>query len=262
MPLADFMTLASGALVGLTLGLIGGGGSILAVPLLIYAVGMSSPHVAIGTSAIAVAANALMGVFLHARAKSVKWPCALVFAASGVVGALAGASFGKAVDGEVLLSLFGLVMIAVGVSMLVRRNDGGNPEVHLNQASARELLPSLIGYGIAVGALSGFFGIGGGFLIVPGLINATNMPIIYAVGSSLVSVAAFGFATSSSYAFAGLIDWHVAALLLGGGVAGAIAGTMLSRRLASRKQLLTQTFAGIVILVGLYVTMRGIAFLS
>jgi len=143
--------------------------------------------------------------------------------------------------------------------MLIRRKDGGNPDVHLDQASARELLPSLVGYGLAVGALSGFFGIGGGFLIVPGLINATNMPIIYAVGSSLVSVAAFGFATSSSYAFAGLIDWHIAALLLGGGVVGAVAGTALSQRLASRKQLLTQTFAGIVILVGLYVTGRGVA---
>jgi len=105
MPFMDIMALASGALVGLALGLIGGGGSILAVPLLIYAVGMSSPHVAIGTSAVAVAANALIGVFLHARAKSVKWPCALVFAASGVVGAFAGAGVGKAVDGQLLLSV-------------------------------------------------------------------------------------------------------------------------------------------------------------
>jgi uncharacterized membrane protein YfcA len=259
MLLADILALASGGLIGLSLGLIGGGGSILAVPLLIYVVGIASTHLAIGTSAVAVAANAAAGVFLHARAKTVKWPCALVFAASGVVGAFAGAMLGKAVDGQLLLSLFGLVMIAVGVSMLVRRNDGGDPAVRLDWASARALLPSLIGYGFGVGVLSGFFGIGGGFLVVPGLISATNMPILFAVGSSLVSVAAFGFATASSYALSGLIDWPVAGLMLGGGIAGALAGTALARRLAARKRMLVQVFATIVILVGLYVSARGVA---
>lgn len=255
--IADLLTLASGGLVGLTLGLIGGGGSILAVPLLIYVVGISSPHIAIGTSAIAVAANALTGVLFHARAKTVKWPCALVFAASGVVGAFAGAKLGKAVGGEFLLFLFGLVMIGVGISMLLRKSAGGNPDVHLDQASARKLLPSLVAYGLGVGALSGFFGIGGGFLIVPGLINATDMPILNAVGSSLVSVAAFGLATAASYAMSGLVDWHVAALLLAGGIAGALAGTALAGRLATRKALLARVFAVIVMIVGLYVTARG-----
>lgn len=259
--LADLMAVGAGGLVGLTLGLIGGGGSILAVPLLIYVVGIASPHIAIGTSAVAVAANALAGVALHARAKTVKWPCAVVFAAAGVVGALAGARLGKAVDGELLLALFGLVMIAVGLSMLRRGAQGGNPDVRLDLASARALLPSLSGYGFAVGALSGFFGIGGGFLIVPGLINATAMPILNAVGSSLVSVAAFGAATAASYAASGLVDWHVAALLLGGGLVGALAGTFLARRLAARKAALVRLFAGVVILVGLYVSARGIAVL-
>ncbi|MEN6544144.1 sulfite exporter TauE/SafE family protein [Parvibaculum sp.] len=257
--LADILTLGSGALIGLTLGLIGGGGSILAVPLLVYVVGVASPHVAIGTSAIAVAANALVGVALHARARSVKWPCALVFAGSGIVGAFLGARVGKAVGGEFLLFLFGLVMIAVGVTMLLRKGEGGNPDVHLDQASAPALLPSLTGYGLGVGLLSGFFGIGGGFLIVPGLINATNMPILFAVGSSLVSVAAFGLATASSYALAGLVDWHVAALLLAGGVVGALIGTALARKLAAKKALLARIFAVIVMLVGLYVSARGLA---
>lgn len=255
---ADLVTLAAGALVGLTLGLIGAGGSILAVPLLVYVVGVASPHVAIGTGAIAVAANALAGVLLHARAKTVKWPCALVFAASGVVGAFGGARLGKMVDGELLLGLFGLVMIAVGISMFLRKGDGGNADVHLDRASARRLLPSLVGYGFAVGLLSGFFGIGGGFLIVPGLIGATNMPILFAVGSSLVSVSAFGFATASSYALAGLVDWHAAALLLAGGLAGAVLGTALARRLAARKALLVRIFAALVIAIGLYVAGQGV----
>jgi uncharacterized membrane protein YfcA len=256
------MSLLSGGIVGLTLGLIGGGGSILAVPLLLYAVGLSSTHVAIGTSAVAVAANASVGVALHARARTVKWPCALVFAAAGIAGAFAGAKMGKAVDGKLLLSLFGLIMIAVGATMLRRKTDGGDPDVHLDRESARKLLPSLAGYGLAVGGLSGFFGIGGGFLIVPGLINATNMPVINAVGSSLVSVAAFAVATAASYAFSGLIDWHVAALMLAGGAAGALAGTALSRRLASQKQMLGRVFAAVVIAVGLYVAVQGAAALG
>ena len=258
MPLADILALGSGGLVGLTLGLIGGGGSILAVPLLIYVVGVSSTHVAIGTSAVAVAANAAVGAFFHARANTVKWPCAIVFAASGIVGAFIGAKIGKAVDGQVLLSFFGLVMIAVGVSMLRRKNNVGDPDVHLDQKTAYRLLPSLIGYGLGVGVLSGFFGIGGGFLIVPGLINATNMPILYAVGSSLVSVAAFGAATASSYAISGLVDWRLAGLMLAGGAGGALLGVALSRHLASKKQMLSRIFAAIAIVVGLYVTVHGV----
>ena len=106
--LAAAIALASGGLIGLVLGLIGGGGSILAVPLLVYAVGVPSAHVAIGTAAFAVALNAATSLGLHAWRTSIRWPCALVFSAAGVGGALAGAAFGKSVDGQKLLALFGL----------------------------------------------------------------------------------------------------------------------------------------------------------
>lgn len=258
MSVMDLATLLSGGLIGLTLGVIGGGGSILAVPLLLYVVGVNSTHIAIGTSAVAVAANAVAGALLHARAHTVKWPCAIVFAVAGVAGAFFGAWIGKAVNGQLLLALFGLVMIGVGLSTLRKKADNGDPDVHLDAQSARRLMPSLVGFGLGVGTLSGFFGIGGGFLIVPGLIGATNMPILFAVGSSLVSVAAFGSATAISYAQSGLVDWHLAALLLAGGVVGALAGSALSRKLAARKRLLSYVFAGVVILVGLYVTSQGL----
>ncbi|MDO8423460.1 MAG: sulfite exporter TauE/SafE family protein [Parvibaculum sp.] len=257
MSLADLAALLSGGLIGLTLGVIGGGGSVLAVPLLLYVVGVNSTHIAIGTSAVAVAANAAAGAFFHARAHTVKWPCAIVFAVTGVAGAFLGAWIGKAVNGQLLLALFGLVMVVVGLSMLRKNADSGDPDVHLDTQSARRLMPSLVGFGLGVGSLSGFFGIGGGFLIVPGLIGATNMPILYAVGSSLVSVAAFGSATAISYAQSGLVDWRLAALLLAGGVVGALGGSVLSRRLAGRKQLLTYVFAAVVILVGIYVSYQG-----
>jgi len=105
------LLLSSGALVGVMQGLVGGGGSILAVPLLVYLVGVPSAHVAIGTSAVAVALNAASGLATHARLGTVKWPCALVFSAAGVAGALLGAKLGKQLDGTGLLALFGLLMI-------------------------------------------------------------------------------------------------------------------------------------------------------
>lgn len=256
--LQAMLSVASGSLVGFTLGLVGGGGSILAVPLLVYVVGVPSPHIAIGTSAIAVAASAAANLAGHARARTVKWPCALVFAISGIVGAAGGAQFGKTVDGSRLLMLFGVLMVVVGLTMLRPRKSGGNPDVTLNAESMPKLLPLLIGVGAAVGALSGFFGIGGGFLIVPGLIGATAMPLINAIGSSLVSVTAFGLTTAASYAWSGLVDWSLAFLFIVGGALGGLAGIRLAHHLAGYKHALTLTFSGIIIIVGLYVIVKSI----
>ncbi len=256
--LQAMLSVASGSLVGFTLGLVGGGGSILAVPLLVYVVGVPSPHIAIGTSAIAVAASAAANLAGHARARTVKWPCALVFAISGIVGAAGGAQLGKTVDGSRLLMLFGVLMVVVGLTMLRPRKSGGNPDVTLNAESMPKLLPLLIGVGFAVGALSGFFGIGGGFLIVPGLIGATAMPLINAIGSSLVSVTAFGLTTAASYAWSGLVDWSLAFLFIVGGALGGLAGIRLAHHLAGYKHALTLTFSGIIIIVGLYVIVKSI----
>ncbi len=254
------LSIGSGSLVGFTLGLVGGGGSILAVPLLVYVVGVSSPHVAIGTSAIAVAFSAALSLTGHARAHTVKWPCALVFALSGIVGAAGGAQLGKMVDGARLLTLFGILMIVIGGTMLRPRQSGGNPDVALTRDTMRSMLPLLIGAGLLVGALSGFFGIGGGFLVVPGLIGATAMPLINAIGSSLVSVAAFGLTTAASYAWSGLVDWPLAGLFIVGGALGGLFGTKLARHLAGHKNALGRIFAGIVIAVGLYVVVRSVVF--
>lgn len=256
--LHQLLAVASGSLVGFTLGLVGGGGSILAVPLLVYVVGVASPHIAIGTSAIAVAVSAASNLAGHARARTVKWPCALVFAVAGIAGAAGGAQLGKMVDGSRLLMLFGVLMVVVGLTMLRPRKSGGNPDVKLTRETMPKLLPLLIGVGFAVGALSGFFGIGGGFLIVPGLMGATAMPLINAIGSSLVSVTAFGL-TATSYAWSGLIDWPLAFLFIVGGALGGLLGIRLAHHLAAGyKHALTLTFSGIVIAVGLYVIARSI----
>jgi uncharacterized membrane protein YfcA len=257
--LQDVLATGSGVLVGFVLGLIGGGGSVLAVPLLVYVVGVSSPHVAIGTSAVAVAVSALFNLVGHARAGRVKWPCALVFAASGVIGAALGSTFGKRFDGEKLLVLFGVLMIVIAGFMLWKGGDGGDVGVRLTRKTASRLMPLLLTYGTGVGALSGFFGVGGGFLVVPGIMAATDMPLIFAVGSSLVSVLAFGLTTAGNYALSGFIDWTLVIFFIGGGVVGGAVGRLLSERLASERQALARVFAGFVGVVGGYIVWRGIA---
>ena len=255
--LQALLTIISGSAVGFTLGLVGGGGSILAVPLLVYAVGVGSAHVAVGTGAVAVAAAAALNIAGHARAKTVKWPCALVFTAAGILGAAGGAHLGKMMDGGRLLMLFGVLMVVVGLAMTIPRKSSGNPDVRLTRETMPRLLPLLIGAGLLVGGLSGFFGIGGGFLIVPGLIGATAMPLINAIGSSLVAVTAFGLTTAASYAWSGLIDWPLAALFILGGGLGGLIGTRLAHRLAGHKRTLTLVFSGLVVAVGLYVIARA-----
>jgi uncharacterized membrane protein YfcA len=254
---SDGAALLSGVLVGFVLGLIGGGGSVFATPLLVYFVGVRDPHVAIGTGATAVAVNALFNLFGHARAGHVKWPCASVFAASGILGAVMGSSLGKVFDGQRLLLLFGVLMLVVAAQMAFKRSPQSDKNVTMTAVNARSMIPGLVSFGLLVGVLAGFFGIGGGFLVVPGILAATGMPMIAAVGSSLVSVTAFGAATAANYAISGLVDWRVAALLLAGGVVGGIFGGMLAQRVAVRKRTLAQIFAALVACVGVYVIYRG-----
>lgn len=253
--LADILALICGAAVGMVLALIGGGGSILATPALLYVVGVANPHMAIGTSALAVSINAFANLIPHARRGNVRWRCAAVFAGSGVAGAAIGASLGKLTDARVLLPLFALAMILIGVLMLRPRKSEGDSDVVLN----RENAPRLAGYGLAAGAVSGFFGIGGGFLIVPGLIAASGMSMIQAVGSSLFSVGTFGATTAATYALDGLVDWRVAGLFVFGGVIGGIMGAGLAEHLAKQRGMLQRVFAGVVFVVAAYMLYRSFA---
>ena len=247
-PVQYVLAALSGGMVAFSLGLVGGGGSILAVPLMIYLVGVTNPHVAIGTSALSVAASAATALVSHARAGNVKWRCALMFAASGVVGAFGGSTLGKAIDGQKMLALFAIVMVIVGAMMLRGRGDVGNPGAACNRQNA----PKVLGFGLGSGAFSGFFGIGGGFLIVPGLVASTGMPILNAIGSSLVAVTAFGLTTALNYAVSGLIDWPLAALFIAGGVVGSLAGTAAAKRLAAQAGLLKTVFAALIFAVATY----------
>ncbi len=203
----DLLAIASGSIVGFVLGLVGGGGSILAVPLLVYVVGVPSPHIAIGTSAIAVALSAAANLAGHARAQNRE-----VALRSHICdrrhdrcgrrrAAWQNGGWRKAV---------GFVR---GFDDYHRHNHAKAAQVCREsrcQTHARKRVANAAvadRFGLAVGVMSGFFGIGGGFLIVPGLIGATAMPLINAIGSSLVSVTVFGLTTATSYAWSGFVDW-------------------------------------------------------
>jgi len=248
-----FLGAGAGAVVGFSLGLVGGGGSILAVPLIVYLVGVKDPHLAIGTSAFAVAANAAANLVNHARGGTVKWKIAGLFAGAGVIGALVGSTLGKAIDGQQLLALFAVLMLVVGALMMRGRSASGDATVLLTRQNA----PKLIGTGTATGILSGFFGIGGGFLIVPSLMYSTRMPIYYAVGSSLVGVTAFGLTTAFNYAMSGWVDWPLAFAFVGGGVVGGLFGSRLARHLSDKKGALNSVFAALIFVVAIYMLYRS-----
>src|SRR5271154_3405414 len=253
-PLQTAAAIGSGVIVGFTLGLVGGGGSILALPLLLYVVGMPDPHLAIGTSAVAGAVNAFANLVPHARERHVRWHPALVFAAAGLAGAFVGSSIGKAVDGRRLLILFALLMLFVAAMMLRGRRAASGPvgtERPVNLWRLGQI-------GLGVGSLSGFYGIGGGFLVVPGLILGTGMPTIAAIGSALVAVGVFGTTTALNYAASGLVDWPVALLFMAGGIGGGWIGARLAKRLSAQRQTLTRLLGCMLVVVSGYMLYRSL----
>lgn len=253
MLLSDVLAIASGAAVGLILALIGGGGSILATPALLYVVGVADAHVAIGTSALAVSLNAFANLVNHAKRGNVHWPAASIFAAAGIAGAFGGAALGKATDAQVLLPLFAMLMLVVAALMLRPRMETQGGALHLDRRTSVKLAVT----GLGVGAVSGFFGIGGGFLIVPGLVFSSGMSMLNAIGSSLLSVGAQGAATAASYALDGLVDWRLAGLFIAGGLVGGLVGASFAARLARQRGALQRVFAGVVCAVAIYMLWRS-----
>lgn len=247
------LTLLSGAIVGLFLGTFGGGGSVLAAPLLLYVVGVDDPHVAIGTSAAGVAAIALFSLIGHWRGGRVKWPCATVFAMSGLIGSILGSSLAKITQGDVLMLGFAAAMAMIALSMFRKPATAGDPDVTLSPSMVLQLAP----FGLVVGLAAGFFGIGGGFLIVPGLMLAVGMTMANATASSLVSVAIFGAATSANYALSGMVDGRLILLLLAGGAVGGAVGIIVSKWLADRTRTARSIFALLILAVAIFVAVQA-----
>ncbi|MEZ0248005.1 MAG: sulfite exporter TauE/SafE family protein [Thermoproteus sp.] len=258
----------SGVLVGFSLGLIGGGGSILAVPLFLYFVGLSalpnSAHVAIGTTALAVGINAYINSYMHFRRKNIAPRVGAVFAAVGLAGSLIGAYLGHITPGTSLLTYFAIAMIALGVYVAARREPAkagtANELDRLAEARRRcpQLTPSVLAKvaatGFVVGLLSGYFGIGGGFLIVPALMFSTGLCITRAIGTSLLSVGTFGVAAGAEYWYYGDVLPLIAVLYVLGGIGGGYLGTSLAVK--APKDKLRIAYGAIIVAVGIYMLYR------
>lgn len=236
-PLATAMV--CGSVIGLVLALIGGGGSVLATPMLVYVIGLGNAHLAIGTGAIGVAVNAAMVLAGHAKAGRVRWRSGLTFALCGLVGASLGSTLGKLCDAQWLLRGLSVLMLFIALSMALRRSV---PETALAPVGWRRLA----GFGAGSGSLAGFFGIGGGFLIVPGLTAATGMSMAEAVATSLIAVTVFGATTAANYAASGFVDWPVAFAMIAGGLLGGLGGGAMAGRLAAGRDVLRFAFSTLV----------------
>lgn len=240
-----------GTVIGLLLGLVGGGGSILTVPILVYILG-EGVHEATATSLVIVGATALVGVVPHARGGRVAARTAVVFGASGIGGAFVGAYLNGLASGPVILLFFGVLMLVVAGRMYV----GGTPGAgSAAEATGRAIDWRVLAGGLGVGVLTGFFGVGGGFLIVPALVLVLGFPMHLAVGTSLAIVAINSAAGVVAHLGSGGIDVWLAALFVVGGFVGVMGGGRLSGRVDDAK--LSRGFAVLVSLVGLFLIARN-----
>ena len=225
--------------MGLVLGLLGGGGSILTVPILVYVLGVEA-HAAISLSLILVGGTALVGAFLHQEAARVAWKDGLLFVSFGVPLNFLGAALSRHVSSAVLLLLFGLLMAISGTAMLVKRSEP-------NPAEKRNIWPVVIS-GAAVGFLAGFLGVGGGFLVVPSLVLFLRIPIKSATGTSLLIIA-----INSALALMGhRRSLHVDGVLLVELIVPALLATYLGVKLTEKlsAQQVRGAFGVFVILLG------------
>jgi uncharacterized protein len=242
------LTVALAAVIGLSLGLLGGGGSILAVPLLLYVADMPAKE-AIATSLLVVGVTSAVAVIPHARAHRVRWRTGLIFGAAGMAGAYAGGRAAGYIPAAVLLTAFALMMLATAAAMIRgRRHDPDRTVPH-------ELpVGKVIAEGIVVGLVTGLVGAGGGFLVVPALalLGGLSMPI--AVGTSLVVIAMKSFAGFAGYLSSIHINWALAAAVTTAAVLGSLAGSKLAGRI--REDLLRQAFGWLVLVMGAFVLVQ------
>lgn len=218
------LTIALAVLVGVSLGLLGGGGSILTVPLLAYVAGMDAKQ-AIATSLLVVGVTSAVGAVSHARGGRVQWRTALLFGATAMAGAYAGGHLARFIPGTVLLIGFAVMMIATAVAMLRGRQNAVEPK---GERSRSLPVGKIILEGLVVGLVTGLVGAGGGFLVVPALVLLGGLSMPVAVGTSLVVIAMKSFAGLAGYLSSVQIDWAVAGMVTAAAVVGAIIGARLT----------------------------------
>ena len=216
------LTIGLAVFVGVALGLLGGGGSILTVPLLAYVAGMDAKQ-AIATSLLVVGVTSAIGAISHARAGRVQWRTGLIFGAAGMAGAYAGGLLARFIPGTVLLIGFAVMMIATAIAML-----RGRKNIDASEGGHHLPVPKIVAEGLVVGLVTGLVGAGGGFLVVPALALLGGLPMPVAVGTSLIVIAMKSFAGLGGYLSSVQIDWTVALAVTAAAVVGAVVGTRLT----------------------------------
>ncbi|GCE10006.1 sulfite exporter TauE/SafE family protein [Dictyobacter aurantiacus] len=235
-PLSFILIILLGALIGLALGALGGGGSILTIPILVYIVHMKT-HTAVTASLVIVGLNALFGMIFHYRAGHVRIKESLLFGVYGLVASYIGARISSFLPGPVLLVLFGILMLVIALMML-------RPKKPLQEGKRQSWWMVLIG-GAGVGFLTGFLGVGGGFLLVPALVLFLGMSMPDAVGSSLLVIAINSTSGLLGHLNSGPLPWLEIGLFSAAGLVGLLAGTSITKKLPAQR--LSQIFAVFVL---------------
>jgi uncharacterized membrane protein YfcA len=246
------LVLPFGLAIGLALGLVGGGGSILALPVLVYVVG-EPVKTATTESLLVVGATALLGALSYARAGQLRVRLALLFGAAGTAGAIAGTALNRAVGSRWILIGFALLLVVAAAAMLRGRGEARRPEA---APRGRALWTRVLPAGLGTGVLTGFFGVGGGFVILPALTLLLAVPLAAAIGTSLLVIAITSGSALVAHLSTGRIDWTVAIAFAASASVAAVAGSRLRGRVSNRR--LTQLFAGLVVVVAVLLIVESV----
>ena len=245
-----------GLAIGVLLGLLGGGGSILAVPALVYGVG-TPLAVAVPTSLLVVGISSATAVLPRLRQGQVAWRIAGVFGAAGAGAAFAGAAVNRLLDPRVVLVGFAALMVAAGVRMLREQLPvGGDCALPGGGVNWRGCLPKAIGSGVVVGLLTGLFGVGGGFLIIPALVLLLGLPMTVAVGTSLVIIVINSVAGFAAHAGDAALDYRIALAFTATAVVSSLASAKVAARLPAER--LRRWFAHLVFAVAAFVMVQAL----
>jgi len=236
------LEIALGLVIGLSLGLLGGGGSILTVPALVYLVGQT-PQAAVTTSLAIVGANSALGASFHRAQGTLNWKIALLFGSVGMLASYAASNISRMLPPAVLLIAFALLMLVIGILMLT----GSNRMENANHPPRSSWVT--LGSGLGVGLLTGVLGVGGGFLIVPALVMFVGLPMQVAVGTSLVIIALNSFAGLLGH-LGGTMDYFLIVVFSMAGLAGTFVGSRLNKKLPAQN--VQKLFAWFVIALAIF----------
>lgn len=250
------MAAALGLLIGLVLGALGGGGSILAVPALVHLLGQSAQQ-ATTTSLVIVGIAAAVAALGHTRSRSTRWGYGVLLALAGVPASLLGTRLNRLVDGDVVLLAFSGLMLLAATGMIARAPQSApDPRPPETRTARRTWLRVLVA-GLGVGALTGFFGVGGGFVVVPVLVVVLGFPMPVAVGTSLVVIALNSAVALGARSSAGLdLDPSVVVPFTATAVAASLIGKQIGDRLPAST--LTRTFGLLLVLIAGYVAVQAV----